>query len=197
MPRRAAVEHDEFGAFYERHYRLVVGFFRSRGLSGEESRDLAQDTFLGAYRGFGRFRGESSRKTWLMTIAANTWRNRLRDRSAAKRDAEEVSVDLWAQVEGEVDDDHQAGPASPESPLEATLDAERKRALREASRDLPKQMKRCFYLYFYQGRKYREIAALLGVSIDTVKSQIHQAKAKLRRQVVSRFAEHPIAGGGE
>jgi RNA polymerase sigma-70 factor (ECF subfamily) len=191
--RLPEAQHGDFEALYRGHYRLVVGFFRARGVGGEESRDLAQETFLRAYSGFDRFRGEASRKTWLLTIAANIFRNMLRERAAAKRDAQEVAVDLWAEVEGAVAE-HELTPSGPESPLETTLEDERRRLLRGAVEGLPKQMRRCFCLYFYQHRKYREVADVLGVSIDTVKSQIYQAKAKLKRELRTRLE---AGGGGE
>ena len=81
---------------FNRYYRPVVAFFQHKGFSTEESRDLAQETFLRVYRYRERFRGESSAVTWLFQIAANLYKNQLRSLAAQKRDAEEVPLD-WTR----------------------------------------------------------------------------------------------------
>lgn len=195
--RKGAAEHRKFEELYRSHYRLIRGFFRRRGLPDEDCRDLTHDTFLGAYRGYEDYRGDASYKTWLLTIAGHLWLNRLRDRSAAKRSSPEVALDGWPDG-GEALLAQDALTDGPTDPLTDVLDAERQQLLRRAVDALPPQMRRCFLLYVYQGRKYREIAELLGISIETVKSQIHQAKEKLRQHVLSRHPDAPMAlGGGE
>jgi RNA polymerase sigma-70 factor (ECF subfamily) len=189
-------EHEEFEELYHSHYRLVQGFFRRRGLTDEDCHDLTHDTFLSAYRGYHQYRGEASPKTWLLTIAGHLWLNRLRDRSAAKRSSPEIPLDGWTDG-GEALLAQESFIDGPEDPLHEMLDTERQQLLYRAVETLPPQMRRCFMLYFYQGRKYREIAELLGISIETVKSQIHQAKDKLRQYMQTRGVSPPMSVGGE
>ena len=75
----------------------------------------------------------------------------------------------------------------PVNPEDRMLDEERdeqvsenRRRLKDTIERLPPKMRRCVLLYIYQGKKYREIAELLDVEINTVKSQIAQAKTRLR-----------------
>src|SRR5215210_9591525 len=78
---------------FQQYYRPVVAFFTRRGFSVEESRDLAQETFLRVYKHMESFRGESSVETWLFQIAGNLYKNTLRTRQTLKRDAQEVPLE--------------------------------------------------------------------------------------------------------
>ena len=175
-----------FERLFQRYYRPVSYFFTNRGFSIEECRDLTQETFIGVYKGMDRFRAESSVETWLFRIAANIWRNALRSRSAEKRDGTEISLATWDDSGreisvSEVDDSPVRGP------LDEALAGERLRLLREAIEELPAQMRRCLLLRIDRDMKYREIAALMQISVDTVKSQLFQAKERLKQRLAHQF----------
>ena len=166
----------EFESLFERYSQPVNSFFARRGFSPEESSELTQETFIGVYRGMDRFRRESKVETWLFTIAANIWRNELRSRSAEKREGQEVPLEPREE----------AGPRLVEvlnqgdNPLDGLLEQERRERVREALEELPPQMRRCLIMRIDRQLKYREIAATLRISIETVKSQLFQARARLR-----------------
>jgi RNA polymerase sigma-70 factor (ECF subfamily) len=164
---------------YGRYYRPVVAFFQNKGFSTEESRDLAQETFLRVYRYRKRFRGESSPVTWLFQIAANLYKNKLRSLAAQKRDAEEVPMDSTDAKDPESSDDA----------LELMLTGERSRLLREALEELPPQMKKAVMLRVTGDMKYREIAEEMEVSIETVKAHLYQARQHLRDRLSDYFTE--------
>ena len=164
---------------FNRYYRPVVAFFLKKGFSTEESRDLAQETFLRVYRYRERFRGESSEVTWLFQIAANLYKNTLRSLAAQKRDAEEVPLDST-----DVKD-----PESDEDALELMLAGERSRLLREALEELPPQMKKAVLLRVTSDMKYREIAEEMAVSIETVKAHLYQARQHLRDRLSDYFTD--------
>jgi RNA polymerase sigma-70 factor (ECF subfamily) len=178
---------DDFRGVFRRFYPPVYCFFRRRGFSEEEGRDLTQETFLRVYRSIGRFRGETDFRRWLLRIAANLWKNELRRRGAGKRDAQEVSVE-------EVSDRAAGLPAGRAEPahepdaLAELLTDERTRLVRRLFSELPPQMRRCVVLRIDQQLKYREIASLLQLSIETVKSQLHQARQRLRDELGRHFA---------
>jgi RNA polymerase sigma factor (sigma-70 family) len=69
------------------------------------------------------------------------------------------------------------------NPVDMVLDQERRRIMLEAMEKLPPQMRRCMSLYLQAGLDYAEIAKILGVSIQTVRSQLSQAKERLRRTI--------------
>lgn len=157
----------------------IRNFFGKQGRTPEESGDLAQETFLRAYRSFDSFRGDSKRSTWLFTIAKNVWRNHLRDAEAAKRDAEEVSLR----------DDHRASLSTDSLLVDDAVRAERQRHLESAIRSLPPQMQRCVLLRVYQGMKFRDIAEILGVTVGTAKSQVTLAKPRLKSLLAELYPE--------
>lgn len=163
---------------FHRYYRPVVAFFQNKGFSAEESRDLAQETFLRVYRYRERFRGESSPVTWLFQIATNLYKNQLRSQAAQKRDAEEVSLDS-------TDAKH---PESEDSVLDMMLSGERSRILREALKELPPQMQKAVMLRVTD-MKYREIAEEMKVSIETVKAHLYQARQHLRDRLSDYFTD--------
>ncbi len=173
---QAGIDPEEnFERLYKRHYRSIRNFFLRRGFRPEEAHDLTQDVFLRVYRGIGTFRQDSRFETWIFTIASHTWKNELRRRSAASRSGAEESLD----EESDTGRSRQVSSPSP-SPLEDALRKERDLRLKEAAERLPPQMRQCFALWYWEGFKYREIAVLLNISIETVKAHIHQAKKKLQ-----------------
>jgi RNA polymerase sigma-70 factor (ECF subfamily) len=148
--------------------------------------DLTQETFLRAYRGIAKLRGDSDFGFWLFHIAHNIWRNELRTRSADKRQGFEVPLNN----DSPSSPDMASSPASPElDPLSELLHGESAERLRKALDTLPPQMRRCVLLRVHQDLKYREIAALMGVSIETVKSHLYQARQQLLQKMSEYFNE--------
>ena len=177
---------EEFRRLFDFYYQRLVHFFARRGFPHPDCLDLTQETFLGIYRGIGSFRRDSTFETWLFRIATNAFRKRLRWGAAGKREAREVSLEAGGEPDGERGHD----PPAPEPPAgEDMLRKERARLLREAVEKLPEQMRRCLVLRVYQDMKYREIAALLRLSPETVKVHLFQARRRLREDLGPYFAD--------
>ena len=172
---------ERFQELFRRFYASVTYFFRNRGFPREESRDLAQETFMRAYRRWGSFRWESRFETWLFRIATHVAINALRHQQAEKRSSDELSLEEALEnglpVFGK--DRLFDGHREPEA-LGSILDEERTVQLRTALDELPPRMRECVLLRLNHGLRYREIAALTGVSIETVKAQLFQARRQLR-----------------
>ncbi|MEM7587127.1 MAG: sigma-70 family RNA polymerase sigma factor [Acidobacteriota bacterium] len=165
-----------FEALFASQYRSVNYYFARRGCTPDESRELTQETFIAVYRGFDGYRQESAVSTWIFMIAANTWRNWLRQRGTQKRTANEISMD---DTEGERRiEETVADPA--EDALDNLMSDERREQLRDALDELPPRMRDCLLLRLDQGYKYREIAEIMNTRVDTVKSQLYQAKERLK-----------------
>jgi RNA polymerase sigma-70 factor, ECF subfamily len=134
-----------------------------------DAEDMAQEAFIRAWKGLGRFRGDSTFRTWLHGIAVNVIRTH-RGRLARLR-----QVFLTGRAEAGEDPLERA--ASGEC-LEATL------ALRaqidHALAQLPAELREAVVLRDVQGLDYREIAAVLGVPLGTVESRIFRARQRLR-----------------
>jgi len=193
-PRAVAGDGDadlSFRHVFERYHRPLWRFFARRGCSPEECDDLTQETFLRVYTGMDGFRREARFETWLYRIAINSYRKSRRYGAAQMRNAHEVSLDgpeqgphveaeaangLLPTVQGQI-----AGP------LERVLEDERRRALATAVTALPDQMRRCVLLRIYQDLPYKEIAAVMRVSIETVKAHLFQARKRLKDELAGQF----------
>lgn len=160
---------------FQEHGAAVEQFFRLRRCSPQEAEDLAQETFLNAYLGFHTFRGDASLKTWLLKVALNVWRNELRRRSALKRAAQEVPLEDPESGEEELELQIETDEL-----MDMLLREERRRFIVQELRKLPPQMRRCMFLRVLQDLKYHEIAAILRISVQTVKSQLFQARQRLK-----------------
>ena len=177
-----------FRQIFDEHYRKVFLFFVRRGFPEEECEDLAQEVFLRVYKHLDSFRGEARVETWLFQIAANLYRNTLRGRAALKRHALEVVLDEAVLIASPEPTGPLREPAEP-GPFELVFAKERSRILRRAIEELPSQMRRCLLLRIDQDLKYREIAELLRISIETVKAHLFQARQLLRVRLGADFAE--------
>jgi RNA polymerase sigma-70 factor (ECF subfamily) len=165
-----------FEQLYHLHYGRVHRFFIRLGFDDSESEELTQDTFLRVYRRIGSFKHDSRFERWLFVVAANVFRNEIRRRRTEKRGLAEISLD---------DEENEPAAltalvATGSSPLEDSVLREKRAALRTAIDELPRQMRRCVLFRVYHMYKYKEIAELMGISIESVKAHLHQAQERLR-----------------
>jgi RNA polymerase sigma-70 factor (ECF subfamily) len=185
--RDGAPPEERFRHLFEIYYGPLRGFFARRGFTPEDCQELTQETFLGIYTGIGSFRGDAGFETWMWKIANNAWRKRRRWWSADKRAAEEVPLDEVMELTGEPREE--LAPDTSPDPGQAALDHERSRLLREAIERLPEQMRKCLMLRVYQDLKYREIAVVVRLSIETVKAHLFAARKRLQQELGDYFHE--------
>jgi RNA polymerase sigma-70 factor (ECF subfamily) len=166
-----------FGELVDRHrtsvYRAAVAVL---GVASE-AEDAAQDAFVTAYQKLGDFRGDSSFKTWLLTIA---WRKALDRRR---------SIGHWIRV---VTSATSLEPAGAESPLverladgrasqeEALLESELEAQIRQLVRRLPAKLRDVLLLAGTGEHSYDEIARMLAIPVGTVKWRASEARRLLR-----------------
>ena len=173
---------------YDLFRRRVHSFFAVRGFSSDECEELTQETFSRVFNAIEGLQSPSRFPRWLFEIAANVYRNELRRRGAGKRDAFEEPLETLVERQAEGRSDSAAALSSKApGPLDGALRRERLESLRAQLDQLPPQMRRCVYLRLYHDLKYREIAALMRISIETVKAHLHQAQKRL----TVAFAERP------
>lgn len=177
--QRGQRKEESFRLLFETYQPAVVGFFRQRGFSIDESQDLAQDAFVQLYQGLPGFRHASSFRTWFFRIVTNVYRNALRYKVAEKRSGSETSLDgLHESSAGEVA--HEFDPTDPGAgPLTIALDRERLDALEEALERMPDKMRHAMMLRLYHGMSYQQIATVTQVSIQTVKAHLYNARRRL------------------
>lgn len=138
----------------------------------EEALDLAQETFLNAWRGLPSFQGNSSFSTWIYRLASNACIDFLRKR---KRRQGEYSLSL---------DDEEASfpePADPQgTPEEALERNELRRAVEQGLQALPEHHRQVLIMRELSGLSYQEIGDVLGLDLGTVKSRIARARIALK-----------------
>jgi RNA polymerase sigma-70 factor (ECF subfamily) len=174
---QAGVDREEsfrklFGIFWS----PIFHYFRSKGFSHEQSHDLRQESFLQILKSLNTFRGESRFQAWVFGVVINVYRNELRRLSAEIRDGVELSIDSYPDDEsGPI----LQSPGSEGSALDTAIAREQLARLRTALQLLPPQMRTCCILRYEQGLKYQEIAILMRISIQTVRSHLHEARKRL------------------
>jgi RNA polymerase sigma-70 factor (ECF subfamily) len=183
----AAGDADAFGALVLRYQARIVNFVRALTSDDGEADDLAQETFIRAYQGIGRFRGESAFRTWLYRVATNVVQSHLRKRTRRWR---------WF---GPSLDERQSGTAQAASPpsMAATVDddAARRQIIDRALRSLPPEMRLVVTLRDVHGFDYAEIAGMLGIPIGTVESRIFRARQRLRPLLAPLLSRGPGGAG--
>lgn len=134
-----------------------------------EAQDIAQETFIKAYRALASFRGESAFYTWLYRIAINTAKNFLMAKS--RRTSEyEVDVHEAEQIENAP---QLQGLDTPEQLL---LNDEILNIINDAIDELPEDMRIAIMLREIEGMSYEEIAQIMNCPIGTVRSRIFRAR---------------------
>jgi len=182
-----------FRKLYQRYYRPIVAYFVRSGFSLDEARELAHDAFLRVYQGMESYQGHGD-FSYLKTTATRVALNALRARHADKRSVEVVSLEDLPVPESPPVAASQ-GMGEPQPNREASLleeeEAElRRQWLQQAIAGLSEGLRQCVLLQL-QGVSYRDIATLLGISEDAVKSRLHEARKKLHEA-----AERGLAAGG-
>jgi RNA polymerase sigma-70 factor (ECF subfamily) len=156
---------EAFGVLVRRYQdRLYPTVFRLTGCA-EDAWDLLQEAFLRAYEKLERFHGESSFYTWVYRIAINlALSDRRKHRHAAS-----------APLSCDPPDPH--GDDDPAGPLER---AERDALVQRALDSLAPDHRTVVVMKEFDGLRYEEIGALLGVPVGTVRSRLHRARSELR-----------------
>jgi RNA polymerase sigma-70 factor (ECF subfamily) len=158
--------------YQQRVVNLISRFVSDKS----ECYDVAQETFIKAYKALGNFRGDSQFYTWLYRIAANTAKNHLASR-ARKSPAYSVEVEDAEHFSGE---SALKDYATPESLL---LTEEIKRTVYQAIESLPEDLKSAITLREIEGLSYEEIADVMECPIGTVRSRIFRARDAIDKEL--------------
>lgn len=134
----------------------------------EEAEGIVQDAFVQAMRKLDTFRGDSSFFTWLYRIAVNVALHRHRRRRP------ETSIEAARVLTGD-------DPVDPgDTPQDRLLREERAAAVTRALAELTEEHRLVLVLRDLEGFDYRTIAKILSVSLGTVRSRLHRARALMR-----------------
>lgn len=179
--RAARGDENAFEEIVNRHGKLVYNVVLRHVPSPEDAADIAQETFLKAWRSLASFRGDCSLSTWLCRIALNCACDHAR--SAKRR----FTVSLTASDDDDgsriLDIPDTAVTAMPEEELTRQTEIA---AVRDAIAALPEDQRTVVSLRDISGLSYAEIADLLHLEMGTVKSRINRARAAIKVFLVER-----------
>ena len=169
---------EAFRLIFERYSRPVIGFIydmvNDRGLAEE----LTQETFVRAYRAIHTMRAETKLSTWLFGIARNVARESLRARVRANS-----HVDLTDKSVMDLSDNKPV-------PVDGLLNKELNELIRRSLAALDEDKRLVFTLKVLHQCSYDEIAAITGFSMAKLKTDLHRARAEMRKRI------SPYAGVG-
>ncbi len=149
---------------YDRYAAHLNSFVQNYLADPQEAADIVHEAMLDVWRSADRFRGGSTVKSWMFSIA----RNKAIDRN--RKGARTVLGDVDADIVDEAPDPHKT--------LEVFQDAERVRSCIEGLNEIQKS---AIHLAFYEDLSYSQIAEIENCPIGTVKTRIMAAKAALMR----------------
>jgi RNA polymerase sigma-70 factor (ECF subfamily) len=165
--RAQAGDVDAFEVLYrENSGRVYALCIRLKGGDRSDATELMQDVFVKAWRRLPTFRGDSAFSSWLHRMAVNTMLENAR--SDRRRTARVLSMEDTSLL---------PGAAARSSSIDLKMDME------EAVASLPRGARLAFVLHDVEGYQHQEIAEQLGVSVGTVKAQLHRARRLLRARL--------------
>ncbi|MES2360505.1 MAG: RNA polymerase sigma factor RpoE [Pseudomonadota bacterium] len=141
--------------------------------------DIAQETFIRAYRALAQFRGEAQFYTWLYRIAVNTAKKSLmdlkRDPTVSENSFKSADDDETSPLENEL-----TSSETPDAVLASKEIAEMVNAAMEA---LPEELRQAITLREIEGLSYEEISEAMNCPIGTVRSRIFRAREAISEKV--------------
>ena len=179
IARVVAGEGEVFHELIRPYERLVYVTIFAILKNETEAEDGAQEAMISAFRNLKSFRGEAKFSTWLVTIAMNEARKRLRKAKTAAEDSLDEPRD-----DGEGDFTPEVLTDWREIPLEALERKELRETLRLAVTELPDIYRQVFTLRDVEELNIEETAQALGINTGAVKVRLHRARMMLQKRLV-------------
>jgi RNA polymerase sigma-70 factor (ECF subfamily) len=172
VARSLKQDHDAFGQLVERYATVIVNLAYRMVGDRTEAEDLAQETFVAAFKALPMFRAESKFSTWLYRIAANKCKDWLR----VKRPGQSFhDVDIEDVIDDRVVEERTPERLLSQQQVAAQLD--------RAIQRLPPLYREAFVLKHVEGLSYEEMQEILGVNVDTLKMRVYKGRLKLSREL--------------
>jgi len=175
----AQLFHELIRPYERRVYAMALSFLRNEA----DAEDVTQEAFLKAFRNLPSFRGDAKFGTWLISIALNEARSRIRRRDAVKMES----------LDGPEDEEGHVSPAQltdwKEIPSEALERKEIRHLLHKAVTALPVIYREVFQLRDIEQMSVNEAAAALGITISSVKVRLHRARMMLQKHLAPQLQQ--------
>ena len=141
--------------------------------------DIAQETFIRAYRALAQFRGDAQFYTWLYRIAVNTAKKALmdmkRDPTVSENSFKSADDDETSMLENEL--------TSSETPDAVLASKEIAEMVNSAMEALPEELRQAITLREIEGLSYEEISEAMNCPIGTVRSRIFRAREAISERI--------------
>ncbi len=171
-------DEDAFHAIFRRYGRPVLSFLYHHVNDRSLAEELTQETFVRAYRNLNYLQDDARLSTWLFGIARNVAREATRqtiknERNVALDEPETLNLQALGVM-----------------PDGAVLDRELNQTIKHALAGLDEDKRMVFSLKIFHEKSYEEISAITGHSIGKLKTDLHRARAEMRKRL-----EPYLAGG--
>ncbi|NIP28871.1 MAG: sigma-70 family RNA polymerase sigma factor [Phycisphaerae bacterium] len=168
---------EAFGAIVEQYQALICGITYSTTGNLSKSEELAQETFIRAWKGLGQLKDLGSFRAWLSTIARNLARKSIRQR---KRDATETALPLKEA--------NQIQSFEP-GPVEKVISKEQQEVVWWALERIPEKYREPIVLFYRQKQSVNQTATDLGLSEDVVKQRLSRGRKLLKAEIAAVVAD--------
>ncbi|GAB3732731.1 RNA polymerase sigma factor RpoE [Luteimonas pelagia] len=172
-----------FDLLVRRHQHRIAGLISRYVADWSEVQDVAQETFVRAWRAIGNFRGDAQFSTWLHRIAVNTAKNHLVSHQRRPPTADIDAEDAEQFESGGRLRDH-------DTPERELMRLQVERAVMEAVEALPGELREAITLREAEGMSYEAIAERMDCPIGTVRSRIFRAREAIDERL------RPLLDGG-
>ncbi len=164
-----------FAQFVDRYKDTVFLCCRTLGLKEDEAEDVASETFLAAYKGLSRYKGRAQLHTWLWAIAYRQGVSYLRKNKRIRQLSDEL--------------EEQGGRSKEQTPPAAAQKSEQEKVVWDAVGKLPRFWAVAVILYYREEKMISEIAKIMRIRENTVKTHLFRARGKLKEILAPVFGE--------
>jgi RNA polymerase sigma-70 factor (ECF subfamily) len=172
---------EAFRRLFEQYKQPVFNFIVRMTGHRQDAEDILQEVFVKVYRNLSALRDAQAFKGWLFSTAKNESINHLRKHRQRQLD----SLEKWHEGKMEPmtwnDDPHHANPEH------KTADAEMQEVVQRVLNEVPEIYRVAFILGVLEGYSYKEVAKILGCSVNNVKSRVFRARAMMSQKLRPYF----------
>ncbi len=172
----------EFQNIYKEYQPKMLRYL-GKMVGTEEAKDLTQDVFIKVRKSLESFRGESKFSTWIYKIATNTALDKLRSYSSQLIIKTKPAIVSDDEIKVEPEDKDSYTGEKPLSVEQKYVQEEMNRCIHELIENLAGDFKAVVLLSEIEGLKDKEIAEVLGISLNTVKIRLHRARCALKKKL--------------
>ena len=172
IARARSGDQEAFHLIFNRYGRPVLSFINNLVHNRDLAEDLAQETFVRAHKNLGGLRDEIKISTWLFGIARNVVRESARQ---SRRNDKKVGLDEPESLRIE------SKGVLPEG---AMLNRELTDTIQNALLELDEDKRLVFSLKIFHEKSYEEISEITGFTIAKLKTDLHRARAEMRKRLV-------------